>query len=131
MDSQKQTLQETPSVCPACCKLGTVTKRPCGCIEWECGTVSTCDDYHHGAGALLDDCIADDQPEPGLYDKYEVWKNGTQLGERVRNCFVLRPDRDPDARVALRAYARTTPNDDLARDLGKWMDELDKEFPNA
>lgn len=40
--------------CPRCHADGD--ERPCGCVEYECGAVLTCDDYHHGDGILLDPC---------------------------------------------------------------------------
>lgn len=41
--------------------------------------------------------------------------------EVVRDCFVLRPDKDPAALVALRTYAETTPNQKLGTDLLAWI----------
>lgn len=58
----------------------------------------------------------------GLYQKYRVVKTN---GELVNGCFVLRPASDPAARVALRAYADTTENSQLASDLRDWLDGLD------
>ena len=55
----------------------------------------------------------------GLKEKYLVFKADT--GEKVRNCFVLRPDKDPAAIVALRAYAETTDNENLAGDIYIWV----------
>ena len=55
----------------------------------------------------------------GLKEKYLVFKADT--GEKVRNCFVLRPDKDPAAIVALRAYAETTDNENLAGDIYNWV----------
>jgi len=49
----------------------------------------------------------------GLYAKYEVTKNG----KSVEDCFVLEPEEDRAARVALKAYAAATENDELAKDL--------------
>jgi hypothetical protein len=51
--------------------------------------------------------------EKGLHAKYEVYRDG----EEIEDCFVLEPDNDPAAQVALRAYAMATGNDDLAEDL--------------
>lgn len=56
--------------------------------------------------------------ERGLYSKYEIAKNGEPLDG---SCFVLRPDRDPAAVEALRAYAAATPNKDLAQDIVRWV----------
>jgi len=60
-------------------------------------------------------------PERGLYEKYSVQKNG----EPVEDCFVLEPEDDAAARVALKAYAVATEDDDLAADLFDWIRELD------
>jgi len=50
--------------------------------------------------------------EQGLYGKYEVTKDG----ETVEDCFILEPEGDRAARLALKAYAVATENDELARD---------------
>lgn len=55
----------------------------------------------------------------GLKAKYLVFKADT--GERVGNCFVLRPDKDPAAVEAIRAYARATDNETLAEDIHNWV----------
>lgn len=55
----------------------------------------------------------------GLKVKYDVFK--TKDGSKVNNCFVLRPDKDPTAIVALKAYAEATPNKELAKDIFKWI----------
>jgi len=60
----------------------------------------------------------------GLKEKYLVFKADT--GEKVRNCFVLRPDKDPAAIVALRAYAETTDNENLAGDIYIWVGKGEK-----
>ena len=54
----------------------------------------------------------------GLKRKYIVLKSDT--GEGVENCFVLRPDKDPAAIAALRAYAEVTDNKTLADDIINW-----------
>jgi hypothetical protein len=63
----------------------------------------------------------------GLYAKYKVTKVST--GEDIRDCFVLRPDRDEHARAALRAYAESIreENEELAMHLATWMDEIEIE----
>lgn len=63
-----------------------------------------------------------DAPTGGLRHKYDVRKAGT--GEAVTDCFVLRPDRDPAARVALLAYAHATEDHALAHDLELWVQAL-------
>ena len=51
----------------------------------------------------------------GLKAKYLVFKADT--GEMVDNCFILRPDKDAVAVEALRAYAKVTDNETLAKDI--------------
>jgi hypothetical protein len=65
----------------------------------------------------------DSDPENGLYGKYEV----TQNGAPVRECFVLEPESDKAARMAIRTYAASTSNDALAEELNKWMDDIEGE----
>ena len=43
--------------CPACKNIVEVSVRNCGCMEYSCGAVQTCEDYHHGCGTFLDDCL--------------------------------------------------------------------------
>lgn len=57
----------------------------------------------------------------GLKGKFLVFKSDT--GEMIKNCFVLRPDKDPAAVAALRAYAAATDNDTLATDIIEWVGE--------
>ena len=60
----------------------------------------------------------------GLKRKYFVFKSDT--GELVENCFILRPDRDETAKEALRAYARSTDNKQLAHDIFCWVGPLEE-----
>lgn len=55
----------------------------------------------------------------GLKDKDLVFKANT--GEKVENCFVLRPDKDSAAVAALRTYAEAADNDTLANDIYCWV----------
>lgn len=55
----------------------------------------------------------------GLKAKYLVFKADT--GEKVDNCFILRPDKDPVAVEAIRAYASATDNETLAEDIYNWV----------
>lgn len=55
----------------------------------------------------------------GLKGKFLVFKSDT--GEMIKNCFVLRPDKDPAAVAALIAYAETTDNDTLSADIINWV----------
>ena len=60
------------------------------------------------------------EPErAGLYGKYTVRKNSD--GSLVTDCFVLRPNKDLAAVVALRAYATATDNAELAADIISWV----------
>lgn len=60
------------------------------------------------------------EPErAGLYGKYTVYKN--KDGSLVTDCFILRPAKDPAAVAALRAYAATTDNAELAADIINWV----------
>ena len=61
----------------------------------------------------------------GLKGKYLVFKADT--GERVENCFVLRPDKDTAAVEALRTYANATENKTLADDIYNWVGEGKKD----
>lgn len=58
----------------------------------------------------------------GLYEKYTVTNNET--GEKVKDCFVLRPDRDILAQHAIRVYAKAA-GGALGRDLNNWIDALE------
>ena len=55
----------------------------------------------------------------GLKRKFLVFKSDS--GEMVENCFVLRPDKDPAAVSALRAYADATDNKVLSADIINWV----------
>ncbi|MUG24751.1 hypothetical protein GNQ08_20495 [Paenibacillus macerans] len=55
----------------------------------------------------------------GLYNKYMVFK--VEDSSEVDECFVLRPDRDPAARVALMEYAEATDDIELATDITSWL----------
>ena len=61
-----------------------------------------------------------------LKTKFIVYRAYT--GERVNDCFVLRPEKDPAAVAAIRAYANATDNNVLRHDLLMWIgghDETD------
>jgi hypothetical protein len=61
--------------------------------------------------------------EKGLYKKYTVINNDT--GKEIEGeAFILRPDRDITAVVALEAYAETTENQALKQDLKEWVKYL-------
>jgi len=63
--------------------------------------------------------MSDKDNRTELYCKYNVYK--IDDGMPVKDCFVLRPDRDPAARAALAAYAIATTNKALAKDLMDWL----------
>ena len=56
-----------------------------------------------------------DDKRDGLRKKYRVYK--TKDNTPVEDCFVLRPEKDPAARIALEAYAKATENKVLAEDI--------------
>lgn len=69
---------------------------------------------------LSRDCVRPpNEPRAGLYGKYTVYKN--KDGSLVTDCFILRPAKDPAAVAALRAYAATTDNAELAADIINWV----------
>lgn len=51
----------------------------------------------------------------GLRQKYRVYK--AKDNTPVDGCFVLRPEKDPAARIALEAYAKATDNKALSEDI--------------
>jgi hypothetical protein len=53
----------------------------------------------------------------GFYLKYHITKADGSPCDSDAVYFVLRIDRDPAARIALRTYADNTPNHKLALDL--------------
>lgn len=55
----------------------------------------------------------------GLYEKYVVIKKVD--GTTITDCFILVPEKDPAAVVAMQAYAAATDNKRLADDLYKWV----------
>lgn len=64
----------------------------------------------------------------GLYHKYDV--TNAETGEELEGeIFVLRVDRDPHAREAVRAYARSVRNENaqLADDLERWVHNCEKD----
>lgn len=60
--------------------------------------------------------------EKGLYPKYEVFKDGERVVDE--ECFILEPEDDPAARIALAAYADVTDNEALAEDIIEWLTDL-------
>lgn len=69
--------------------------------------------------------------EQGLIHKYNVFK--AEDGTQITDCFVLRPEKDDAARIAMLAYAEATRNIALGSDIYSWMmksteNKLDDEF---
>jgi hypothetical protein len=62
--------------------------------------------------------------QEGLYAKYTITNNET--GERVAEAFVLKPDVDKHARIAMAAYAESVRphNPVLAADLKYWLSQI-------
>lgn len=58
----------------------------------------------------------------GLRCKYIVRK--ADSGEYVEDCFVLRPQKDRAAIVALVAYAGATDNEILRDDILQWVERI-------
>lgn len=70
--------------------------------------------------------LAPQEMYDGLKRKYIVLKSDT--GEAVEDCFVLRPQIDEAAIAALKAYAETTKNTQLAADIIQWINDIEKSF---
>lgn len=98
------------------------------------GCVSGCPDEEHmhrtcrNCGYRWPEACRDENPatpEPrGLYGKYRLYKADT--GEEITDpVFILRPDHDPVARLALRLYASRTSDILLTHHLSDWLDRLD------
>ena len=75
--------------------------------------------YFWARKALQPTLTPPNEPRAGLYGKYIVYKN--KDGSLVTDCFILRPAKDPAAVAALRAYAATTDNVELASDIINWV----------
>lgn len=60
-----------------------------------------------------------DEKSSGLYEKFIVIKKVD--GTTITDCFILIPEKDPAAVVAMQAYAAATPNKELADDLYRWV----------
>jgi hypothetical protein len=59
------------------------------------------------------------EDDRGIYDKYEVRKNGEPVEDW---CFILEID-DPVARQAMLKYAEETDNEKLTKDLREIVDQ--------
>jgi hypothetical protein len=72
----------------------------------------------------------------GRYAKFSVRKRRGRNGwEEITGCFVLRPDRDPAARVALAAYANACASEgrlpQLVADLRAWLAVIPEPAPGG
>lgn len=67
--------------------------------------------------------------QKGLYAKYTITKNSD--GSEVKDAFVLKPETDRHARIAMLDYARSVENDDpqLADELREWVWHVSKGKP--
>lgn len=66
---------------------------------------------------IITDTLTTDADGIGLRQKYRVCK--AKDNTPVDGCFVLRPEKDPAARIAMEAYAKATENKILAEDMLK------------
>ena len=66
---------------------------------------------------IITDTLTTDADGIGLRQKYRVYK--AKDNTPVDGCFVLRPAKDPAARIAMEAYAKATENKILAEDMLK------------
>lgn len=67
------------------------------------------------AGRVIVTGAPSDDKRDGLRQKYRVYK--AKDNTPVEDCFVLRPEKDPAARIALEAYAKATDNKALSEDI--------------
>lgn len=91
--------------------------------DWERGFLDTIHNQEIRIADLEQELTASKQVRQddfnGLYEKYVVFE--LEDNREINNCFVLRPDKDPAAVEALRAYAAATENTQLAADLLLWV----------
>jgi phage repressor protein C with HTH and peptisase S24 domain len=57
---------------------------------------------------------------------YETYLAALEFVREAKDGFVLRPDRDPAAMAAMKEYAKTTENRQLAEDIWKRLREKEK-----
>ena len=105
--------------------------RPIDAMELKQRMCALCNQYYSDEPCEPSDCVfvraikeaptltPPNEPRAGLYGKYTVYKN--KDGSLVTDCFILRPAKDPAAVAALRAYAATTDNAELAADIINWV----------
>lgn len=63
------------------------------------------------------------EPDRGIYAKYRVIS--VETGKEVEGCFVLRPQKDKVARLALHTYAKYCGNSLLKKDILEWINDID------
>ena len=61
----------------------------------------------------------------GLWDKYRVLRKYRHGSTLVEGAFVLLPEKDPAALVALQAYAGATQNATLRADIEEWISQIE------
>ena len=70
------------------------------------------------------------KPEPGGWQPGKFVVKHYRRGDLLDGeAFVLVPERDPAALVALRAYAGATPDPELSERLNAWADHIDGADP--
>lgn len=57
-----------------------------------------------------------------MSETFKVIHNGT--GKEIKGTFVLLPEYDSSARIALAAYAEATGNPEIARWIRSWLHEI-------
>lgn len=63
--------------------------------------------------------------EKKLYQKYQVYKDGEEVDGFV---FVLRPDRDFAAFMALQSYATFVDDEDFAYEIFEYTTQFDEKY---
>ncbi len=64
------------------------------------------------------------EPE-GIWDKYAVLRKYRNTRTRVDGAFVLLPEKDPAALLALKAYAAASDNPTLSADIDAWVERIE------
>lgn len=109
--------------CSRCDVIHLIAQYPHGEINY-CPNCGARNNRQKGDAKMTDRYVLKPQSDyEGLKRKYVVLKSDT--GECVEGCFVLRPDKDPVAKVALMAYAAATKNEKLAEDIMSWLSSMD------
>ncbi len=61
----------------------------------------------------------------GLWDKYRVLRKYRHGSTLVEGAFVLLPEKDPAALVALKVYAAESDNPTLSADIDAWVERIE------